>query len=208
MMLIATLRPTRGIEFSQSADSIAANLSQYPHLEPKRTWDEAIPKSFNLLAEWFMQTGATHAWFVEEDVVVPDIALYAMLGLNVDIAAINYPLKTDGRISEMRRKDVLLWVSLGCTLIRRRVFETLPRPWFSTDYALVSSSTGSACKEKILSLKYAPRQYAGQDMYFCFRALEAGFTIGAVEGMLCEHLRLDAMGEANTNDGCHKISRV
>ena len=208
-MLIAVLRPTRGLEFAESADSISRELEGFAHLDPKRTWDKAIPESFNYLAEWFFnQTQASHALFVEEDVVMPVGGLQAMLALDTDIAAINYHLRIDGRISQMIRKDKLLWVSLGCTLIKYGVFEKLPRPWFSTDYAITSKSTGSSCKEKIQSLEYNPRAYAGHDAYFCFNALQAGFTIGVVPGMLCEHISIESYGQPNVNDGCHKIKRI
>ena len=202
------LRPTRGLEFAESSDSIDQALQGYNY-RTKRTWDMPIPDSFNWLVRWALDnTDAPDFLFVEEDVVVPIGAINAMQAVGTDIAAINYHLKIDGRISAYRRLGKLLWVSLGCTLIKRKVFETLPEPWFSTDYALFCKSTGSACKEKILTLEYNPRSYAGQDNYLCFNALKAGFTMAAVDGMLCEHLRLDSMGPANTNNGCHIISRI
>jgi hypothetical protein len=208
-MLIQVLRPTRGTEFAESSDSISRELVGFDHLEPKRTWDKRIPDSFNWLVEYFLTTDAGLAWFVEEDVVVPRGALAAMLAIGADISAVNYHLKIGNhRISEMRWEDKLLWCSLGCTLIRRKVFETLPAPWFSTDYALSTYSSGSSMQGKKHRLKYAPQSYAGHDIYICFKAAEAGFSIGVVEGMLCGHLVLDALGVPNVNDGCHKISRI
>jgi hypothetical protein len=208
MLDFAVLRPSRGLEFAESSDSIDEALQGYNY-RTKRTWDKPIPDSFNRLTRWALDnTDAQSFLFVEEDVIVPIGGIGALLEMGTDIAAINYHLKIDGRISEYRRLGKLLWVSLGCTLIRRRVFETLPEPWFSTDYALFCESTGSACKEKILTLKYNPRSYAGQDNYLCFNAMKAGFTMAAVDGLLCDHLKLDAMGEPNQNNGCHRISRV
>lgn len=209
-MKIAILRPTRGLEFSESSDSIERALEGIAHLAPKRSWDLPIPDSFNRLTRWFLdESNCDHALFAEEDVVLPLQAVRAMLDLGTDIAAINYHLKTpDHRLSEFRWEGKLIWCSLGCTLFKRRVFETLPEPWFSVDYALDTYSSGSSMKKKAHRLAYSPRSYAGHDMYVCFKAAEAGFSIGVVEGMLCDHLVLDALGEPNRNDGCHKISRL
>jgi hypothetical protein len=208
MLDFAVLRPSRGLEFAESSDGIDEALQGYNY-RAKRTWDKPIPDSFNWLVRWALDnTDAPYFLFVEEDVVIPAGGINSLLELGSDVAAINYHLKTDGRISQMDRKGRLLWVSLGCTLFRREVFETLPEPWFSTDYALESVSTGSACKEKILRLRYSPRQYAGHDAFICFNAIKAGFTVKSAPGLLCDHLKLDAMGEPNQNNGCHKISRV
>lgn len=208
MLDFAVLRPSRGLEYAESSDSIEEALQGYNY-RVKRTWDKPIPDSFNWLTRWALDnTDAPFLLFVEEDIVLPIGAVNAMLELGADISGINYKLKVDGRISEYRRNGKLLWVSTGCTMVKRRVFETLPEPWFSTDYAMVSKSTGSACKEKFLALQYDPRMYSGHDMYLCWKALEAGFTVAAVEGMLCEHLKLEEMGKPDTNNGCHRISRV
>jgi hypothetical protein len=211
MLDFAVLRPTRGLEYAESSDSIDEALQGYRY-RVKRTWDKSIPDSFNWLVRWALDnTNAPYFIFAEEDVVFPINAIALLVDKLAEghgIAAINYHLKIDGRISEMRHKGKIQWVSLGCTLIARQVFEELPEPWFSTDYALAYISTGSACKEKFYELRPSPRQYAGQDMQFCFTALKAGFTIGAVEDVLCAHLKLDAMGEPNTNNGCHRIGVV
>ncbi len=205
---VAVLRPTRGLEFAESSDSIEEALQGYAY-RVKRTWDKPIPDSFNWLTRWALDnTDAPYFLFVEEDVVIPPFAMEAMLQVDADITAINYRLKVDNRISEFWKHGKLLWVSLGCTLVKRRVFETLPEPWFSCDYALVNKSTGSACKEKFLAMEYNPRSYAGQDAYLCWNAIQEKFTVDSVRGVECAHLRLDALGEADRNNGCHRISRV
>ena len=205
---LAVLRPTRGLEYAESTESVDEALRPYSY-QIKRTWDKSIPDSFNWLVVWALtKTSAPVFLFIEEDIILPRNAIALMLELDTDIAAINYRLKVDERISQLEKFGKLLWVSLGCTLIRRKVFETLREPWFSTDYALFSKSPGSATQEKILTMEYNPRQYAGHDAYLCWNAVQKGFTIGAVKGVLCDHLKLDAMGQANTNSGCHKISRV
>jgi GT2 family glycosyltransferase len=205
------LRPSRGLEYAESSDSIDEALQGYQY-RIKRTWDKPIPDSFNWLVRWALDNTDSELFlFVEEDVVIPANAISLLLDKMAEghaIAAINYRLKPDGRISQMVRKGRLLWVSLGCTMVHRQVFEELPEPWFSTDYTLVSKTTGSSCIGKIISLEPGNHSYGWQDCYFCMKAQEAGFTIRVVEGVLCEHLKLEAMGEPNRNDGCHKINRA
>lgn len=219
---VVVLRPTRGLEFAESALSIQLSLSEavlkeYVDIESGlrptyRSWGRAIPDSFNHLAKLFIdQTKCDYAWIVEEDIIVPHDALEALLALDVDVAAINYNLKTGGpnRDSELRSKDGELYtLSTGCMLIRRRVFEALPYPWFRTDRAPGLVHPGSSTDKKFFDLIPNTSDYGGHDGYFTFTAMRAGFSVRSVPNMRCEHLQLDALGAAASNDGCHAISRV
>jgi len=153
------------------------------------------------------ESSAPYAWFVEEDVVVPKDALQELLALNVDIAAINYQLKV-GRISESRWNGTLEATSLGCTLIRRVVFETVSPPWFRVDQETVRVHPGSASGHHLELRSRLSSAYGGHDNAFCFRALEAGFSIATVPGMLCKHLQLVQLSEFRKNDGRHLITEV
>ncbi len=65
----------------------------------------------------------------------------------------------DGK--ELRQVD---GIGTGCMLIRRRVLEKVPPPWFSY------SEGGS------------------EDLFFCRRAIEAGFKVHVDLGVICGHL--------------------
>ena len=88
--------------------------------------------------------------------------------------------------------DKIIWTGLGCTLIRRKIFEELEKPWFRTDMEAVAVHEGSSSSGYRLHLR--PRTlpalvgYGGQDLYFCAKAVISGFTIGEVIGVLAEHL--------------------
>ncbi len=205
--MIALLRPTRGLEFSESADSVEKALSQYEHTK-LRTWDKPIPDSFNALVRLALETTAQEFFFVEEDVVIPEDAIPILRALAVDVAALNYPNKIDPSfISEHRFEDgEICWISLGCTLIKRRVFERLPDPWFEVGKAIAREHPG----RKIVLVDAAQDRalYGNQDQYFCFMAKSAGFSIDSAKGVLCRHLRLDSLGESGSNKGLHKITRL
>jgi hypothetical protein len=129
---------------------------------------------------------------VEEDVVPPANAISLMLGLGTDIAAIHYYLRQGSRrgVARGQVQNILVWTGLGCTLVHRKIFESLSAPWFKTDKQLVAVHTGSACKGYELELR--PRKekalYGGQDVYFGARATIAGFTVGEVKNIMARHL--------------------
>lgn len=207
--MIGVARPTRGLEFAESAQSIERSLAGQIFVT-ERSWDRPIPDSFNYVTRLLLAYSAvSHLWFVEEDVVVSELVLMYLLALGTDIAAVRYPLKVDGRISEERSPEgEILWESLGCTLIRREVFEVLPEPWFKTGYTLLSIHEGSSCQQKTYRLALGGADYGNHDMYFCWTAKQAGFTIGVVETELADHLILDGLGKPQVNNGCHRIRRA
>ncbi len=92
--MIALLRPTRGMEFSESADSVDRALENVAHIK-RRTWDLPIPDSFNHLTGLALDTSAEEFFFVEEDVVIPENSLALLRELDADLAAINYRNKIE-----------------------------------------------------------------------------------------------------------------
>ena len=213
MPQIAVLIPTRGLHYTESLDSVMRSLAEVDfHWPFLLTWKEAIPFCFETLAERFMnETDSSHAWFVEEDMVIPQGGLDAMLALDSDIAVINYPSKTSGcpcGQDTLFPGSGILAAWTGCMLIKRAVFQQLVRPWFRADQAIALVHSGSACKEKYLEFTKRPYDYGGQDLYFIAKAQMAGFKLGVVPEMLCGHLDLEALGKKNVNNGCHVINRV
>ena len=172
----ALLRELKGIEFD----------CFYCH-------DEPIPDSFNhAVARALAEDWWRHALFIEEDVVLPRGAIDSLLSVDSDIAAIDYRLKgyQQDRLSHLEAAGRILWVSLGCTLVDRLVFEVLPEPWFDVDHAIEGHHEGSTSEWRFELIK-RPSIYGDQDVYFSFKAFEAGFSIGIVRMMLAEHLDLD-----------------
>lgn len=209
--MIALLRPSRGLLFSESEDSCWRELRGVEHVRIA-SHDKPIPDCFNYVVEEALKTKADSLFFVEEDIVVPEGGLAALLALDADIGAISYLLKKGPRrLSEWHWQGKLIWVSLGCLLVKRKVFEKLPYPWFRSDRAIASRITGSKCDHNFLDLVERDAElYGGIDAFFCWQARQAGFTIDVVDGvgMLCRHLVLEQPGLPNVNDGCHRINET
>jgi hypothetical protein len=188
------------------------------------THDLPIPDCHERVTELGMATGAEYLWFVEEDTVPPADALTASLALNADVAAVDYPVgypkgwivpkRADsgdgGAVSPgcwpcMPRpnKGIIEWAPFGCTLIHRRVFETLTQPWFVTDQQTVTWHFGDVMTRKEV-VKEAWK-YGGEDVEFGERLQTAGFRIAKVEGMLAGHALLKTWGPLGDNDGAHGI---
>ncbi len=215
---LVVLRPTRGLEFTESALSVelalaeASNWDRIEVVRPiLRTWGQPIPDSFNHLVRTFLVEDTEYAWIVEEDVVVPLDAIEQMLELRADVAAINYNLKVGGpgRDSEVHTAGGdLHTLGTGCMLVRRAVFETLPDPWFRTDLAPGMRHPGSSTPNPFLDLIPNSFEYGGHDGFFTLSAIRAGFRVASVPGVRCEHLMVNSLGKQGVNDGCHSIVRV
>lgn len=186
--MVSVLLPSRGLVGSRVIEAVD-NQSEmikhrfYSHNDP-------LPDCFNKLVVKFLETASKYAWFVEEDVVVPKDALQRLLKASADIVAINYLLRAAPVPSQCLYQGKLLWVSLGCTLVKRKVFEVLPFPWFRTDLAVTSTHTGSA-GNWCLGLMPVKSQYGGHDAFFCYYAIQAGFRMAVVEDRMCDHLSYD-----------------
>jgi hypothetical protein len=184
--------PSRGILVSRMRESVdeACRGIRY---KPFYTHKDPIPDCFNILTQKALAWGADHIWFVEEDVCVPNNAVQLLLDLDADITAINYgthklhPVEKKPWISAMRYFETgeLLWVSLGCTMVRRRVFETMPAPWFRTDQDIAARLHKGKWIVELVNREW---DYGGQDSTFCFRATQMGFTLRDHDSALCEHL--------------------
>lgn len=190
-MKLAVLMPSRGLLAGPMRESVDAACKGYAH-HPFYTHNRPLPECFNELGERVLTDDFTHALFVEEDMIIPDDAIPLLLEVDADIAAINYATHlthpTTGKpwMSSYWWHDRLLWVSLGCTMVRRRVFEGLERPWFRTDLDITSTIIKG---EWILGTHPRdPKKYGGQDSMFCYRAVEAGFTLGETLKKFAIHL--------------------
>jgi len=109
---------------------------------------------------------ATHVLFLDSDMTFPLDVLKRLLRHDKDIVGAVYsrraapfsptgmPLEGAAVENGLRRMKIL---PTGCMLIKMRVFDKLPKPWFSDRVE----------GEKIL----------GEDFHFCERAAAAGFEI-------------------------------
>lgn len=207
MASFAIATPSRGLVHSRTVAAILANARAASGAgHDNRGWflthDLPIPASHERCAAAALDSGADVIWFVEEDNVPPPGALLALLALGTPVAALDYPLGDTLVNCITHRSDGEPWlVGLGCTLIARRVFEALERPWFRTDVAYRLTQSGALAE---LTRGY---DYGGLDVSFSIRAGKAGFDIGEVPPaeLICGHAVLQQRGTPGSNDGAHRI---
>lgn len=195
--MIGVILPSRGLVFAEVIESLFDNLEGYdwklyPAIGLK------IPDCENVPVEKALADGCSHLLFIEDDTVPPKGALEKLLHADGDIAAIDYGVNGWGCITRGKIDGEIKWCGLGCTLVKRRVFEALEKPYFRDDLQL-----------RLNDMQWIPapkNRYGGQDIWFCSKAREKGFTIVQVQGE-CKHLKLDALGIPEENNGAHKISQ-
>lgn len=191
--MIALLVASRGLTFTQT-DIVIDKIRDRFETIIFRTYDKKIPEAQNWLVEEALKTEADFFLFIEEDVVPSLQQIVEMVNRNTDIAFVDYGVN-GWSCSTKDEKGEILWVGLGCTLVKRKVFEKLEPPWFRTDKVL-----------RLNDWKWLDQEakYGGHDIWFFTKAKEAGFRIEQVGGE-CEHLGVKELGRPETNNGLHPI---
>ena len=192
--MITILIATRGMIFTE-VDKAIDEIKERFDCKVIRTYDKKIPDAQNWLVEEALKTSAEFFLFIEEDVVVPIERVVEMINRDVDIAFIDYGVN-GWSCSAKDDSGKILWCGLGATLIKRKVFEKVEKPWFRTDKTL-----------RLNDMQWVdnPSKYGGLDIWFFTKAREAGFSISQITGE-CRHLKLDSLGKPEMNNGLHLIS--
>lgn len=192
--MIAICVPTRGLLFTEVAQTIQQITHQIDSIVIY-SWDKPIPDAHNELVERALMFDVSHILFIEEDTVPPPNAIIDMVKANDDIVCVDYGVNGYSCTAKARNGEIL-WCGLGCTLIKRKVFEQLPRPWFRNDKVF-----------RLNDRKWVdnPAKYGGQDIWFSQQARQKGFNIKQIDGE-ARHLKLDSLGAPEWNHGLHMIS--
>jgi len=195
-MDIAVIQCTRGMIFSDAQSALEKNLWGYRY-RIFRSSTLPIPECQNILVDQALAWEPSYLLFVEEDVVMPELALAQMMREDQPIVCIDYSVAGYGCVCTEKKTQEVLWCGLGCTLIKREVFLALEKPYFRTDIALRLNdwSWQSTNPDKV---------YGGQDIYFFCMARDKGYTIAVLPGE-CRHLRLRELGKREINNGLHQI---
>jgi hypothetical protein len=210
MPSFAVATPTRGLLHSRTVESALAAIATaeaagHVFLGWRLTHDLPIPDAHNAAADAALATGADAVWFLEEDVVAPCDALLHLFALGTPVAVIDYPVAGGWSCvcHQGMKSGPILYAGLGCTLIARRVFETLERPWFRSDTTFLIQRVANVMQLVPID---KPCAYGGQDIAFSQAVHAAGFTIGQVPGVTAGHCRVEEMGAPRTNAGTHRVS--
>lgn len=197
---IAIILPTRGLVFTQVEQRIEEFRKDY-EITVYRSHNLPIPSGHNNLTENALGDGNKYLFFIEEDTIPPARAIEKLLAADSGIACIDYGVSGWGCITKNKQGEIL-WCGLGCTLIKREVFEALEKPYFRTDKVLrLNDMTWQDLPQSYIENK----NYGGLDIWFCSKAREKGFKVVQVEGEEADHLQLLNLGEKGKNHGLHEI---
>jgi hypothetical protein len=147
-----------------------------------------VAESRTRLANEALEHGATHLLWLDSDIHFPANVVNKFLQHNRDIIAANYstryhpyrsvafvdPDNTEQRLETRFGLHKIWAVGMGCMMVKRQVFEELPKPWFSHAY------------NKDLDT------FSGEDIYFCNQANEHGFDIWVDAEIQLAHLGIKA----------------
>jgi len=184
-MLVAVLFPTRGLLRSRTLEAVYREVREYPH-ELLFSHNRPIPDCCTWLTRRGLDSGATHLWFVEEDVIPRPGTLARMLSCPSEVVGVGYPLRKDGKTLCGGVVLDFTWVGLGCTLVHRGVFDRIEDPWFKTDVRCKLVHSGSAGAWRV-TLQEEDRPYGGHDIYFSWQVYKAGISMAWLKEDPAEH---------------------
>jgi hypothetical protein len=194
---VYTALPTRGLIYGRTIQGLKKNDSDfriYPELP--------IPKCFNKPVRDFLQSDSKYLWFVEEDNVPTKGILKRLLKTNRPISTVDY--KVGAKVSHVHKIDgKVAWCGLGCTLIKREVFEALSDPWFRIDKRR-NHKTGEWSD---ISKRGQGKGFGGHDVWFFTQARKGGYNIHVIDEKI-DHLRCDQLKRTETNNGTYTINKI
>lgn len=142
-----------------------------------------IARNRNIITKKFLEENIDYAFWIDSDILVPKDSIEKMISLDKDIVSGLYVRDHGGDIepvayiSPKPKKYIPLStvhdsvfevdaVGFGCVLIKREVFEEIERPWF----------------------EYDSKIDMGEDINFCMKAKEVGFSIFLEPTIKATHL--------------------
>lgn len=201
-MRIGVIFPSRGLVFSRTADELLQNLKGIDH-KIYFAHKKPIPECFNdPLEEALKDKDITHIWIVEDDMVLKPNLLWDMLAQDKAVVTVDYPVNKDGRGSVFTINKQTIFCGTGCLLVKREVFDELPRPIFRTDIRWTMKNYGDFIK--MSSFIVEEDGYGLHDINFCMALYERGIPIHVLDGKLAQR-KLKSLGKAGTNDGAHNV---
>lgn len=204
-MKIAVILPSRGLIFSQTADELLQNLQGFDY-DIFFAHGKPIPECFEKPVLEALQSpqNYTHIWFVEDDMVLPEETLSAMLLMDAPVVACDYPVSKTGQGSIFKNKEgQIIFAGTGCLLVKREVFDELKPPYFRTDIRWGAVNYGSFIRMRANYMPTAPDGYGLHDTNFGMKLWQAGIPIS--EAGKIGQRKLVALGKAGSNDGAHQI---
>jgi hypothetical protein len=210
-MKIAVCIPSRGTVYSQTIDEVLRELKDFG-ADWQIFWSHAnpIPDCFNKITENALaDKDVTHIWYVEEDMVLPEGILKHMITEMVEnnwtALASDYPLiEVPSRTVYRDPYGAAYFSGCGCTIIQRKVFQMLSKPFWRTDveWNLVVKDDYLLAKPKWV--KDTSKVYGYQDITFGLSLYLKNNPI-MVSSMNCGQRKMVHVGGKDNNQGHHVI---
>lgn len=196
---VAVLVPTRGLLFTDTVMALLRELGGMRHAF-FFTKDLPIPDCRNALVKSARACGVafTHYLMIDDDVIMPDGAMQAMLDLKKPIVLIDYPTHAMGiganrgniaytvwKKGDKPEGKTIAWGGLGCTLVEAQIFNKLTYPYFRKGGQYFDRD-----KEGKMVLYGKGDTDGGEDYEFYVDCKEAGYEISQVHGMVCGHAKV------------------
>jgi SAM-dependent methyltransferase len=167
-----------------------------------------IPQGHEKAVEKALASGADLICLTEDDNVWPadgiKRAVQHMERTNADLVAVNYPIGLyPPRWSTVcRYEGEILFTGLGLTIVKREVFDKLPRPWFRLDRRMALVTKNGKRQPGLINRPYRDGE-GGVDVVFGLRLREMGFRQEEVPDLVGGHIRPKQLGKYNSNNSPH-----
>lgn len=198
---------SRGLVHSRTIESIENNLEQLRTREQAWrivfTHDLPIPEAQNEIVKRARALGPEWIMFVEEDNVLPDGMIAQMMRLAIlqyaDVVTADYRLPRGMTcVHRSAKTGEVVFSGMGCLLVRARVFDRVPQPWFDTREFYWNDELS------VFEVRAGRNGYGGQDVDFFYKLREAGIRAVEIKRQ-CGHLRLKNDFTPRTNNGCYEV---
>lgn len=124
---------------------------------------------------------------IDDDTVPPLGTLSRLLNAKEDIVVVDTPSKVTGKSNIFQNKNGEIVASgFSCALFTRRVFETIPGPWFDlAPRRSVKKRNQNYIFQEVIG---DANGWGGEDINFSIKARDHGFKIKKLDGVQCTHL--------------------
>jgi hypothetical protein len=185
------------------------------YTKPDGSWTCPIDKAQTEMAEWALEQGAEYILYIEDDTIPPP-GVVGELGRILDNSPesvmvcggiyttranppepIVYMGPGEGSYWKWKIGDVFpCWaIGFGCTMVRVKIFELMPKPWFKVCTDLQQLIEFPELFPEIVELfpelmdNKVPRRGVGisSDLFFFTKLRNMGFTVLAHGGVLPVH---------------------
>lgn len=201
---IAVILPSRGLVFSKTVEELLGELAPYDH---QIFWSHGrpIPDCFEIpTQEALADPTFTHLLTVEEDMIIPEGSLKAMLGRNEHAVAYDYPVtgNSGGTILYDMDGDAY-FTGCGLLLVEMETMRKLKAPIWRVDIEWNMKQVGNKYHFHI-KLVDDKKNYGQQDIAFGLRLYYNDTPIKVMPGNIGQR-KLERRGGGRTNQGAHEI---